>query len=121
MRISPSCGETPIDGDELDALLPSVRDLFGESTAKAMVYDLKQAIQDQVAERLLTAILSSELNLDELLRDHFVPGLHRRLYGDMWAWAGVFRKRELNISVPGADCSRAPQLARNDPPSLRPH
>ncbi len=99
MTISPGYGETPIDGDELDALLPSARELLDEPITKAAVYDLEQAIQDQVAEELVTAILASELDLDELLTDHFVRDLHRRLYGDIWTWAGVFRQRELNIGV----------------------
>lgn len=30
---------------------------------------------------------------------HFVRDLHRRLYGDIWTWAGVYRKRELNIGI----------------------
>jgi fido (protein-threonine AMPylation protein) len=31
--------------------------------------------------------------------DHFLRELHRRLYGDIWAWARAFRRRELNIGV----------------------
>lgn len=99
MTISPGYGETPIDGDELDALLSSARELLGEPVTKAAVYDIEQAIQDQVAEELLTRLLAGELALDELLTDHFVRDLHRRLYGDIWSWAGLFRKRELNIGV----------------------
>lgn len=99
MTISPGYGETPIDGDELDALLPSARELLGEPVTEAAGYDLEQAIQDQVAEELLSRVLAGELALDGLLTDHFVRDLHRCLYGDIWSWAGVFRKREFNIGV----------------------
>jgi len=99
MTISPGYGETPIDGDELDALLPSACELLGDPITKAAVYDLEQAIQDEVAEELLTSVIAGELALDELLTDRFVRDLHRRLYGDIWIWAGAFRKRELNIGV----------------------
>lgn len=64
------------------------------------MYDLEQAIQDQVAEELLVRLLADELAPAQLLTDHFVRDLHRRLYGDIWSWAGVFRRRELNIGVP---------------------
>lgn len=66
---------------------------------KAAVYDLEQAIQDDVPKELLTAVLAGGLILDDLVTDHFVRDLHRRLYGDLWAWAGAFRQRELNIGV----------------------
>lgn len=35
---------------------------------------------------------------DILTRD-YVAGLHRRMFGDVWAWAGTWRKRETNIGV----------------------
>jgi fido (protein-threonine AMPylation protein) len=44
-------------------------------------------------------VLDRSLAVDDLLVDHFVRDLHRRLYGDIWAWAGMFRIRELNIGV----------------------
>lgn len=100
MAISPGYGETPIDDDELDALLSSARELLGEPITKAAVYDLEQAIQDQVAEELLSRVLAADLGLDELVRDRFVRELHHHLYADIWTWAGAFRKRELNIGVP---------------------
>lgn len=56
-------------------------------------------MQEDVAEQLLTAVLDGVVGLDELLSDHFVRELHRRLYGDVWVWAGSFRSREVNIGV----------------------
>ncbi len=47
----------------------------------------------------MTAVIVGTLTLESLLDDQFVRELHRRLYGDIWTWAGVFRKRELNIGV----------------------
>lgn len=99
MMLSPGYGETPIDGDELDALLPRVREILGPSLTKASVYDLEQAVAIELAEELLVAVIDGDLNLKELLNDHFVRDLHRRLFGDIWTWAGVFRKREFNLGV----------------------
>lgn len=99
MSFLPGYGETPIPGDELEALLPPVRALLGEPVSKAAVFDLEQAIQEDVTEELLTAVLGGDIGIDELMSDYFVRTLHRRLYGDVWAWAGLFRQRELNIGV----------------------
>lgn len=99
MKLSPDYGETPIDGDEFDALLPAVREALGATPSKAAVHDLEQAVQVEVAEELLIAVIAGELALDELLTDHFVRELHRRLYGDIWSWAGMFRRREFNLGV----------------------
>jgi fido (protein-threonine AMPylation protein) len=99
MSFAPGYGETPVPDDELDALLPSARELLGEPVTKAAVYDLEQAVQNDVAEVLLTSVLEGNLALDDVLTDYFVRELHRRLYGDIWTWAGVFRKHELNIGV----------------------
>lgn len=85
MTISPGYGETPLDGDELDALLPAIRDVLGDSPTKAGVYDLEQAVQDEVAEELLTAVIGGSLALSELMTDRFVRKLHHRLYGDIWS------------------------------------
>ncbi len=47
----------------------------------------------------MPAAIEGSLPLDELLSDHFVRGLHTRLYGDIWAWAGRLRTIEVNIGV----------------------
>ncbi|WP_201258286.1 hypothetical protein [Mycobacterium ostraviense] len=45
-----------------------------------------------MTEELLMAVLDGTLDLDELLNDFFLRDLHARLYGDIWAWAGVLAK-----------------------------
>lgn len=99
MPLTPGYGETPVSDDDLDSLQPSIRDLLGEPVSKAAIYDIEQSIQANVAETWLTEVLENRLTLDELLRDRFVRELHKRLYGDIWTWAGAFRQRELNIGV----------------------
>lgn len=93
------CGETPLDGDELDALLPRVRALLDDALTKAAVFDFEQAIQEQLSERLLYEVIDGELGLEELLTDHFVRRLHGWLYGEIWKWGGAIRQREINIGV----------------------
>ena len=35
----------------------------------------------------------------DLLSEEFIRRLHKRLFGDVWAWAGEFRKTERNIGI----------------------
>lgn len=99
MPLAPGYGETPLPDDELSALLPHVIEVLDKPIKRADVYDLEQAVQDQVAEESFTGAFEGSLCLDELLTDYFVRDLHTRLYGDIWGWAGRFRQHELNIGV----------------------
>lgn len=36
----------------------------------------------------------------DILNDHFVRDLHRRLYAPVWEWGGRQRSRETNIGIP---------------------
>ena len=76
-----------------------MRKTLGQPIPKAAVYDVEQEVQSDLAEALLIEAYDDSLALDHLLTDHFVRELHRRLYGDIWSWAGVFRKLEVNIGV----------------------
>lgn len=61
MTLPPGYGQTPVDPDELGALLPGTRYLLGEPVTKAAVYDLEQAIQEEVAEGLMVEVISGSL------------------------------------------------------------
>lgn len=89
MPLQPGYGETPLSGDELDALLAHVVDTLGPPVSKADIFDLESAVLQDVAEGLITDVFNGDLTLDELLTDQFLRDLHRQLYGDIWAWAGA--------------------------------
>lgn len=99
MTVGPGYGETPLDGDEWDALLPAVAMRLGSVPLKSEVFDLEQAIYAEVATAHVTAVLDNRLTLNDLLTDHFVRDLHKELYGDLWQWAGRYRNRELSIGI----------------------
>lgn len=99
MDLEPGYGETPLPDDDLEGLTPLASDLLGAPISRASVYDLEQAVQEQVTADLLTDVFCNALLLEDLLTDHFLRGLHRRLYADIWIWAGLFRGRELNIGI----------------------
>ena len=91
MPLQPGYGETPLSGDEIDALLAHVVDALGPPVSKADIFDLESAVLQDVAEGLITDVFNGDLTLDELLTDQFLRDLHRQLYGDIWTWAGRWR------------------------------
>ncbi|ORB85734.1 hypothetical protein B1987_20265 [Mycobacterium kansasii] len=71
MPLTPGYGETPLPEDELVALLPRVVEVLDKPIRMADVYDLEQAVQQQVSEDLLTYAFAGSLQLDDLMSDHF--------------------------------------------------
>ncbi|MGC8511068.1 MAG: mobile mystery protein B [Acidimicrobiales bacterium] len=37
--------------------------------------------------------------LEELLDDRYLRGLHRSMFGDVWEWAGTYRRLEMSIGI----------------------
>ena len=73
--MQPGYGETPLSGDELDALLTHVVDTLGSPVSKADIFDLESAVLQDVAEGLITDVFKGNLTLDELLTDQFLRDL----------------------------------------------
>lgn len=107
MGMVPDYGDTPLSGDERDSLLPRVAELLGANPDKAALYDLEQAIHVTVAQELMTDVLTGHLSVDAILTSRFIRNLHQALYGEIWTWAGVFRRNEINLGV-------APELIPTD-------
>ena len=81
-------GNTPLDPDEALGLIPL------HVTNQA---ELNQAEQANILEALSWA--TSRRHAD-LLTDAFVRKLHQKMFGDVWKWAGTYRKTLKNIGVP---------------------
>lgn len=99
MPLEPGYGETPIPGDELSGLVPQVIDSLASPVTRADIYDLESAVLQDVMETQLAATFDGSLTLDDLLNECFLRGLHAQIYGDIWTWAGRWRRREVNIGV----------------------
>lgn len=99
MAFEPDYGETLLTEEERDALTAEAREILDEPIRKDDLYDLEQLIQDEVADDLVAEIVDGALTISELLTDHFVRELHRRLYGPVWEWGGRQRSRESNIGI----------------------
>lgn len=85
-------GATPLDADDLAGLKP---------TWVATPADLNLAEQRNIeqATRWAFAARRPVATVPDLLTIAFVDRVHRRLFGDVWAWAGQRRRRETNIGV----------------------
>lgn len=81
-------GATPLEEEEMDVLLLTHITTRGE---------LDRWEQDNI----LRAIDWLETTMPrDLLNETFVRKLHQRMFGDVWKWAGEFRRRDKNIGIP---------------------
>jgi Fic-DOC domain mobile mystery protein B len=85
-------GSTPLDLDDLEGLIP---------TWVATVGDLNLAEQANI-EKASVWLFRRRVRIlpDVVLTDAFSRDLHRRMFDDVWRWAGTSRLRE---TTPGVD------------------
>lgn len=86
-RLDEPDGATLLDVDEKEGLR------FAHITTRGELDQLEQA---NIVEGLRW--LKKQKNAD-ILSEGFVRDLHKRLFGQVWKWAGTFRKTEKNIGV----------------------
>jgi Fic-DOC domain mobile mystery protein B len=60
--------------------------------------DLNEAEQDNIIKGSVWARARRQRNKD-LLTTAFAKVLHKRMFGDVWQWAGSFRQTERNIGI----------------------
>ncbi len=96
-------GRTPLDPDEAAGLLlPAV--------SRGELNELEQV---NITEGLRWAYGRPQLAM-ELLSVHGLLTLHRRLFGDVWSWAGQFRLTEKNLGVAPEQVGPALKTACDD-------
>jgi len=82
-----SDGATPLDPDEMEGLR------FKHIQTRGQLDELEQAnIQNGIKW------LSKQKSPD-VLSEGFVRELHKKLFGEVWLWAGTFRKTEKSIGI----------------------
>jgi Fic-DOC domain mobile mystery protein B len=95
-------GATPLDPDELDGLK------FRHITTRGELDELEQAnIEDGL--RWL-----ARQRRKDVLTDEFAVTLHKRLFGDVWSWAGTFRRTGKNIGIDPITIGVALRMLMND-------
>ena len=80
-------GATPLDPNELGGLK------YKHITTQGELNELEQ---ENIASGLRWLVRTRR---KDILTDDFAIELHRRLFGDVWSWAGSFRKTGTNIGV----------------------
>lgn len=51
-------------------------------------------------EKAVEWTIHTNLKPERILTEKFIKDLHKRMYSDVWKWAGEFRKTEKNIGIP---------------------
>lgn len=82
-------GQTPLDEEEKDGLLISTITTRSE---------LDEFEQNNI-EKAIQWTLTRKFRKDEILTEEFIKQVHKKMYGEVWAWAGKFRKTNKNIGV----------------------
>jgi Fic-DOC domain mobile mystery protein B len=82
-------GQTPINEDESDGLKILTITTQGE---------LNEFEQHNIEHAMLW-LKSQKPTAQQLLSENFIKKLHTKMYGDVWKWAGKFRKSEKNLGI----------------------
>ncbi|MBI5215473.1 MAG: mobile mystery protein B [Ignavibacteriae bacterium] len=82
-------GQTPIDEDEKEELL------IKTISTRAELDEFEQLN----VEKAIEWSLRKKFSVKKILTEEFVKELHRRMFDDVWMWAGQFRTSNKNIGV----------------------
>lgn len=89
LNLNPTSGQTPIDEEEKDGLLiPTI--------SSRMELD---EFEQQNIEEAIHWIVGRRLKAETILTEKFICNLHRRMYGNVWSWAGAYRKTNKNLGM----------------------
>jgi len=82
-------GQTPLDEDEKEGL--KIKSL----TTQKELDEFEQLNIEKAIEWTIHANLKPE----KILTEKFIKDLHKKMYDDVWKWAGKFRKTNKNIGI----------------------
>lgn len=82
-------GQTPLSEEEKEGLL------IKSITTRGELDELEQLN----IEKAIEWILNNKFTKDKILSEEFIKSLHKKMLGDVWEWAGIFRRSEKNIGV----------------------
>lgn len=88
-------GQTPIDENEKEGLR------IETITTKGELDEFEQ----QNIEEAMQWVFGRKFKAKNIFTEKFICNLHKRMYSNVWAWAGTFRKTNKNL---GIDTSKIP-------------
>ena len=86
-------GQTPLEEEEKEGLLVSTITTHGELNE----------FEQQNIEKAIEWTLGRKFNKEKIISENFVRELHGKMFGDVWNWAGKFRRTNKNL---GCDLKR---------------
>jgi Fic-DOC domain mobile mystery protein B len=89
LKINYIAGQTELDEEEKEGLL------LKSITTREELDEFEQ----QNIEKAIQWTFGRKLKKEQLLSEKFIRNLHKKMYGDVWKWAGQFRNSEKNIGV----------------------
>lgn len=82
-------GQTPLDEEEKEGLL------IKTITTRTELDEFEQ----HNIEKAMLWLRKKKFKSAELLSEKMIREFHRRMYADVWKWAGTFRKTDKNIGI----------------------
>lgn len=82
-------GQTPLSEEEKEGLL------IKSVTTRGELDELEQLN----IEKAVGWTLNNKFTKEKILTEDFIKNVHKKMLGDVWEWAGKFRKSDKNIGV----------------------
>ena len=82
-------GQTPLDDDEREGLR-----IHSISTRSEL-----DEFEQQNIEQAIQWLLTNKIQSNRILTEPFIREVHHRMFGDVWEWAGTFRRTNKNLGV----------------------
>jgi len=83
-------GQTPLEEEEKDGL--KIKSI----TTQGELDEFEQLNIEKAVEWTI----HTNLKPKNILTEKFIKDLHKKMFGDVWKWAGEFRRTEKNIGIP---------------------
>ncbi len=82
-------GQTPLNEEEKEGLR-----IYSITTREEL-----DEFEQLNIEKAIQWTFGKKIKTEQLFSEKFIKELHKRMYGDVWKWAGTFRTSEKNIGI----------------------
>jgi Fic-DOC domain mobile mystery protein B len=89
LKITPEAGQSDLSEEEKEGL----------KLKNLTTHEELDEFEQRNIERAQLWLLKKKLSPADILSEKFIRELHRRMFGDVWAWAGQFRRSDKNIGT----------------------